>query len=213
MPGPGDEITNRSRHQHLVGLGDRGHTRADVDGDPGHVVAPPRHLTRVQPAPHLEPVAGKRIPDMPRTADRSGRAVERREEPVTGGARQIPGVQSETLANRAVEEVEGPPPAFVAELAGPLRGADDVHEQHRGQYAIRIADLASRAGDELLDGAEQLGIRKRPVVGAVELHEPRARDVLGEIAAVAARMYMLSRLVTTSVGTATSGSTCRRSSS
>lgn len=51
--GPGDEVRDRSRYQHLAAARERGHTLTDVNGDPRDVVATEFDLTGVQSGPHL----------------------------------------------------------------------------------------------------------------------------------------------------------------
>jgi hypothetical protein len=82
----------------------------------------------------------------------------------------------------AVEEV---PPTSVADLTRPIRGPDDVGEQHGGEDSLRTR-TASDAGHELLDLVEHRPRFTYPVqdVGAGELDARGARDVLGEISTV-----------------------------
>ena len=44
---------------------------------------------------------------------------------------------------------------------------DDVDEEHRRKDAVGIVRLRARAGEELLDRAQQVRLGQRPVVGAV----------------------------------------------
>ena len=67
----------------------------------------------------------------------------------------------------------------------PLRRADDVHEEHGCEHAIRSANRASLPRDELLDRPDEIRLGERPVVGALALQQRGARYVLREIAPVA----------------------------
>jgi hypothetical protein len=48
QPRPDDEVLDGARREHLAGPCARHHPRADVDGDPGHVVANELALAGVQ---------------------------------------------------------------------------------------------------------------------------------------------------------------------
>src|SRR5262245_54024320 len=124
-----------------------------------------------------------RFADSAGAADRPSRAIERGEKPV---ARRIdlPAAKTlELLANEDVmlgEELAPPPVAQRRRLLG---GTDDVGEEHRGEYAVRLGDV-SDAGQEFLDLIQD-GLRvatPRQVVDARELHVPGTVDVLGEVA-------------------------------
>jgi len=83
-----------------------------------------------------------------------------------------------------LEAVPQATPTLVAELARPLGRADDVDDEDRREDAVDVRDGDARAGDELLDCAEQLRMRQRHVVRAVDLDESRVPDLLGEVPAV-----------------------------
>src|SRR5438094_506137 len=67
------------------------------------------------------------------------------------------------------------------ELADALGRADDVQKQDRRQDPVALGLLYVRAGDELFDRYQQVGLRDGPVVGAVPLEELRSGDVVGEV--------------------------------
>ena len=73
----------------------------------------------------------------------------------------------------------------VAERGRALGRADDVGEQHRRQDAVGLRRRA-HPGQELLDLVGERGriARHEQVVVARELDEPRARDPLGDVAAL-----------------------------
>ncbi|HEY3206724.1 MAG TPA: hypothetical protein VGJ58_07215, partial [Gaiellaceae bacterium] len=54
-PRPCHQVPHSPRHEHLAGLGDGRHARADVDGNPRHVAVALAHLARVQAAAHVQP--------------------------------------------------------------------------------------------------------------------------------------------------------------
>ncbi len=83
--------------------------------------------------------------------------------------------------------VEQVPPAPVAQLGGPLGRADDVGEQHRGQHTGRF-DAAASPDQELLDHSQHHVLLVPPHRQvALQLHQPRVGDVLGQVAAVRGR--------------------------
>ena len=94
-------------------------------------------------------------------------------------------MQLEGLANGVLEAVADRAPSSVAELDRLLGRADDVDDEDSRENPIGVLDVAPRTGYELLDRTEKLRGRERPVIGAVELHETRAGDVLGEVQTVA----------------------------
>jgi hypothetical protein len=80
------------------------------------------------------------------------------------------------------------PPSAVSELGGTHGRIDDVGEQDGGQDSVCLRQ-APVPGEELFDLAEDglgvaLGVE---VIRSGQLHQPRPRDVLGEVAPVADR--------------------------
>src|SRR6478672_4159184 len=134
--------------------------------------------TNVQPGPTncIAYVAG--------TSDRSGGTVERRQDSVSGSADELTTVCHQRAPDGVLESVEQLAPAPVTELAGPFGRTGDINEEDRREDAILFRVVQPRAGDELLDRAEEVRFGKGPVVGAVSLEQPRVRQVLSEIAAV-----------------------------
>src|SRR5438477_537177 len=63
QPGAGHEVLDRRRDEHLSGARERGHARADVDGEAAELVAQPLTLPRVQPGAHLEAEVAHRARD------------------------------------------------------------------------------------------------------------------------------------------------------
>ena len=87
--GADDEVLHRARHEHLAWPGQRRHAGSKVDREASDVVGQDLDLTDVDARPDLEPKILDVIADGDGAADRAGRAVERREEPVAddGGQR------------------------------------------------------------------------------------------------------------------------------
>ena len=50
-----------------------------------------------------------------------------------------------------------------------LGRADDVDEEHRREEPVVIVGVDARAGDELLDEGQEIGVGKQPVIGALAL--------------------------------------------
>ena len=107
------------------------------------------------PDADLEPDEPHFVADVPRAADRTRRAVERREHPVAGGVAEPSAVAGEHLAGSLLEAVEQDAPAAVTDLAHLLGRPDDVDEEHCREDAIGVLRLRPRARDELLDRAER----------------------------------------------------------
>ena len=137
------------------------------------------------PGPDLEPQLADAVADRDRTADRAGRAVERREEPVADDLDLVAAEPLELTAHDPVVVGQQGLPADVAELGRPLGRADDVGEQDGRQHASRLRRRPD-AGDERLDLGDHRVEVAGPdeVVGAGQLDVPGVGDVLGEVAAV-----------------------------
>jgi hypothetical protein len=80
--GPGDQVLDRARAQHLPRLGLGEDAGRDMHGDPAEVVADQLDLAGVQASPDLEAVLGQLSPDGVGGPDGPGRAVEAGQEPV-----------------------------------------------------------------------------------------------------------------------------------
>src|ERR1039458_9085463 len=113
--------------------------------------------------------------------DRTGWAVESREEAIAGGLHLAAVEMGEVIPYRALVSLEHIPPALVAKLHGRSCGIDDVGEQHRREHAVANGHSPS-SGEELLYFTEPLVrvlIEERMVI-ALELDHPRIRQVFGE---------------------------------
>ena len=124
----------------------------------------------------------QRVADRERAADGARRTVERGEEPVAGGVDLAAAKPLELAPNRGVVRAEELAPAAIAELHGPLRRADDVGEENRGEDAVGLRG-GPRPGHELLDLVrERVDVTGGdPVVVTRQLDELRAGDSCGEI--------------------------------
>src|SRR5690349_19873179 len=90
----------------------------------------------MQPGTHLDAERLHRIANCHGAADRSLRAVEHREEPVTRRADFAASKPGELRPYDGVVRIEQGVPVTVAHLGGTLRRADNVSEQHRGEHPI-----------------------------------------------------------------------------
>ena len=156
---------------------------ADVHSDTAHVVAPPLDLARVEAGAHVQTERLEVLANGERALDRSSRSVERRQEAVANCLHLGAAVAVELATHRRVVTVEQLAPGSVAELAGPLRGVDDVGEEHCRQHAIGGRALA-HAGEELLDLVHDVVAPARCVrqrVAAGEHDQAGVGNVVGEV--------------------------------
>ena len=183
--GTRDEVDDGSRNEDLARFGAGLHARTDVHRDAHDRLATRLDLAGVQPGPDLQPERAQRIPNRRRAADRPGRTVERRQEPVARGVDLVSAEPRELLTHDPVVVSQQRSPTLVAELGGQLRRTDDVGEQHGRQHAVGVR-LARLAGEKRLDLGEQEVAVSRPVGMAVtfQLDVGRAGHVLSEISAV-----------------------------
>ncbi len=89
------------------------------------------------------------------------------------------GVGRRPRSDRACDS-SGRSPSSLACSVEPTTSTKSTVARTRSASSTRVRE----PGDELLDRADEIRVRKRPVVGAVELDEPRTGDVLGEVAPV-----------------------------
>src|SRR5512133_2151678 len=74
--GPADEVLHGARDEHLAGLGERCHTRADVHRDAADLAVHELALARVQARADLQVDRANAVADRARAADRPRRPVE-----------------------------------------------------------------------------------------------------------------------------------------
>ena len=155
------------------------------------------------------------VADVLRAADRTRRAVERREQPVAGGvARAVRRSAASTLRDVCSKRSSGRA-SSVADLAHLLGRPDDVDEEHcRERRGRRRATRGREPVTNSSIAPTRSGVRHRPVVGTVTLERVARTGCSRRGTGRARRGRTRCRgCGSTSVGTSTSGSTCRTSSS
>ena len=128
-PRPDHEVAQRAGHQHLVRPCQCAHARADVYADSADVIAANLALAGVQPGAHFYAECLHGIADRHRTADRSLRAVEHREEAVSGRVHLTAPEPIELCPNDGVVCIKQGMPVTVAHLRGAPGRVHDVGEQ------------------------------------------------------------------------------------
>src|ERR671919_2025024 len=91
-----------------------------------------------------------RVDDGRRTSHRSGRPVERREEPVARGLDLTSAPPVELASDGLVVAVDELLPRAVTDLGGACGPPGDVGEQHRREHAVGFGPSAG-PGEEVLD--------------------------------------------------------------
>src|SRR4051794_17770537 len=120
QPGADDERRDRARDEHLVGAGQGGDARGDVDGQAADVVLPALDLAGVQAGAHAEAAGGQGVADPHGAADRARRAVEGGQCPVAERLDPAPAEALDVAARDLVVGVEQRPPRPVTDLRGAL---------------------------------------------------------------------------------------------
>src|SRR5712692_8570813 len=100
-----------------------------MDGDPSNRRSGAFDLPTVHPRPGREPDPAIRALDCAGAADRRGRAVERRQEPITGGVDFDSMMPLELAACMSVVLLEEMAPGRVAEERGALGRFHDVEHE------------------------------------------------------------------------------------
>ena len=159
-PRPGDEVAHRPRHEHLARLGER-RRRARRCARRSRRSPSARRVTSPAWSPQRTSRPLRRTSSRICHAQRIARAgpsnVARMPSPAVSSSR--PPRSASALPHACSKRSSSDAPAPVAELARVLGRADDVDEEHRREHAIRIVRLRSRAGDELLDRADEVRVR------------------------------------------------------
>src|SRR5262245_35712054 len=135
--GAGDEILDGSRDENLARLRDGCDSRPDVDGDTADLAVHELALTCVKPRPDLESELANNVPYRTRAPNRAGRAVEGREESVTGRV-HLPSAEVPQLSSDEPMVLlhELAPPA-ITELGSTGCGVDEIGEQEGRQHTVR----------------------------------------------------------------------------
>src|SRR5205823_5348434 len=115
--------------------------RADVHRESGELVPHELAFPCVEACTYLEPEFPHPGADRLRAADRANRAVELGEESIAGRVDLLAPEARQLLPHERVVALDELAPACVAELREPLRRADDVGEENRGQLRLRLVLL------------------------------------------------------------------------
>jgi hypothetical protein len=121
-----------------------------VDGDPAHVAVTDFHLAGVNARTDVEAEPAYRVDDGRRTSHRSGRPIERREEPVARGLDLTSAPAVELASDGLVVAIDEPLPCTVTDLDGACGRSGDVGEQHGREHAVGFGPSAG-SGQEVLD--------------------------------------------------------------
>src|SRR5690242_3279850 len=100
--GPGHEVSDSRRDQHLARCREGGYPLRYVYGNAGDVVISHLDLAGVQPSAHLEAESTDAVADRARAPDRTRRSVERREETITRRLDLLAAELRQRVANDAV---------------------------------------------------------------------------------------------------------------
>ena len=98
----GNEVPHGGRYQHLARLREARHARANVHGDPADALLQKLDLAGVNPGADLEPFLRRGCNDRLRAPDCARRAVERRQEAVTGAIDLLPAVLLDVATHESV---------------------------------------------------------------------------------------------------------------
>src|SRR5438445_2189301 len=128
--GPGDQILDGSRYQHLARPGERRDARGDVDGDALHVVAGDLDLASMEATADLNVERTDRLGNGVGTTHGARRAVERGEEPVPKRSHFVAAGAREFPPHCRVMRFEQIAPALVAQLLRPRGRTHDVRKQY-----------------------------------------------------------------------------------
>src|SRR5579864_8029772 len=146
-----------------------------MDGDSPDLAVHELALAGVEAGAHLDSEPAHALRDRARAADRPRRAVEAREEAVTGRVELLAAEAGELGTDDPVVVGDELFPPAVAELGCLLRRVDDVGEEHRGELSVDL-DALPDLGEERLD----LGEGALRVAQPREVVRPRQLDTTGE---------------------------------
>ena len=135
--GAGYEIAHRSGDQYLPAFGYRGDPCGDVDRNAADVVPLHFDLARMDAASNLQVQLPQGRDDRVRATDGTSRAIERSEETVAEGLDLMPAIARKFDADDLIVLFQYRLPAPISDLGCPLRGIDDVGEQHRREDPVR----------------------------------------------------------------------------
>src|SRR5262245_27372711 len=96
-----------------------------------------------------------RVHNCPSAADRTRRAIKRRQKAIAGSIDLATSMSRELVTNKGVMLSEKVLPASVTELDKPIRRTDNVREQYGGEHAVTVGfDVAALAGQERFNLSE-----------------------------------------------------------
>ena len=121
-----------------------------MDGDPAHVAVSDLHLAGMNARTDVEAELAYRVDDGRRTSHRSGRAVERRQEPVARGLDLTSAPAVELASDGLVVAIDELFSRAVTDLGRACGRPGDVGEQHRREHAVGLGPSAG-PGQEVLD--------------------------------------------------------------
>jgi hypothetical protein len=136
-----DRVAHRARNQDLAGLRVRDDPRGDVDGDAAQRAPLPLDLPHVDPGALVEPQLARYFAEGRCALDCTGRAPERRDEPVARPILFGSAVSPQNATGPHDELVEERLPASVAQIGGARGRADDVGEEDGGETASRSHEV------------------------------------------------------------------------
>src|SRR2546430_6754593 len=183
--GSGDQVLDRLRDEDLRRFSEGGDASCNVHGDPGRLLPRSADFACVEAGANFELERPDRIHDRPRTLHAACGPVERCEEAVAGDVLLDTPIAPEHGTHDCVMAFDQLPPGAVADGRRLLSRADDVGKEHGREDALELGLLLADATQERLDRIEELILVARPYrpIVARELHESRAANPLGEVAA------------------------------
>src|SRR5688572_15785486 len=132
------EILHGARYEHLSRLGDAGDARSNVHREASNLAADLLALAGMHAGADVDAEWPHRIADPERATDGACRAVERGEEAIAGRVDLPPSVAVQLPSDQIVVGLQDFAPTAITQLRDPLRRADDVGEEHRGEKAVDL---------------------------------------------------------------------------
>ena len=169
----GDEVDDGTRDEDFSRRGPGGNPRADVYRYPADAIAHQLDLAGVQPCPDLDSQRAHTVTYRQGTRNGPPGAIERGQEPVSGGVDLTSAMTAEFFSHQPMVLVENLVPSPVPHRRCCLRRSDDVGKQDRCEHPVGV-DGRAAAGNELLDlGDDAVGVAEEgDVVNAVKPDKP-----------------------------------------
>ena len=138
-------------------------------------------LAGVKACANLDPELAHTLADGAGATDRTRRPVERRKHAVARDVDDLTAMDDQELTYHVLEPIAHVTPTAVSSSLAcsvePTTSTTSTVARNRSASSISVREPVY----ELLDRAEQLRFRERPVICARELDEPCAFNVLGEV--------------------------------